>query len=187
MPRPPALGGTSLLVPPPAVGWVDAHAMTGWGGLNNLEAAILDIFRNNVLGDFIETGAFRGGATILMRAMQVVFKEDRRRTFVADSFEGIPKVDLQKFPEDKVHEAAGGSLNRSGLFEQVKDTFYQYNLMDDGVVFLKGWFKDTLPRAPITKLALIRMDGDLYQSTWEALESLYPKLSVGGYVIVDDW
>lgn len=44
-----------------------------------------------------------------------------------------------------------------------------------------------MPNAPIEKLAIIRLDGDLYESTWDALTNLYPKLSIGGYVIIDDW
>jgi hypothetical protein len=55
------------------------------------------------------------------------------------------------------------------------------------VRFLKGWFKDTLPTAPIQKLAVVRLDGDLYESTLDALKYLYPKLSIGGYLIVDDY
>ena len=54
-------------------------------------------------------------------------------------------------------------------------------------VFLKGWFKDTLPNIPTSTLAVIRLDGDLYQSTMESLENLYPKLSIGGYCIIDDY
>jgi O-methyltransferase/demethyldecarbamoylnovobiocin O-methyltransferase/8-demethyl-8-(2,3-dimethoxy-alpha-L-rhamnosyl)tetracenomycin-C 4'-O-methyltransferase len=60
-------------------------------------------------------------------------------------------------------------------------------LLDDQVRFLKGWFKDTLPTAPIEKLSVLRLDGDLYESTMTALESLYPKLSIGGYAIIDDY
>lgn len=62
-----------------------------------------------------------------------------------------------------------------------------YGLLDDQVVFLQGWFKDTLPRAPMDKLALMRLDGYLYESTMEGLEYPYPKLAVGGYVIIDDY
>ena len=53
--------------------------------------------------------------------------------------------------------------------------------------FLKGWFRDTLSKAPIERLAVLRMDGDLYESTLDALTALYPKLSRGGYAIVDDY
>ena len=60
-------------------------------------------------------------------------------------------------------------------------------MLDDQVIFLEGWFKDTLPNAPIEKLSILRLDGDMYGSTIEALEALYPKLSAGGYCIIDGY
>jgi O-methyltransferase len=71
--------------------------------------------------------------------------------------------------------------------EDVKANFAAYGLLDDQVQFLKGWFKDTLPTAPISKLAVVRLDGDLYESTMDGLTCLYPRLSGGGYLIVDDF
>ena len=53
--------------------------------------------------------------------------------------------------------------------------------------FIKGWFRDTLVDPPVKNLAIIRLDGDLYESTIQALNALYDKLSIGGYVIVDDY
>jgi O-methyltransferase len=70
---------------------------------------------------------------------------------------------------------------------QVESHFEKFGLLDDKVCFLKGWFRDTLPNAPIDKLAVLRLDGDLYESTMDALVHLYPKLSIGGYVIIDDY
>ena len=69
----------------------------------------------------------------------------------------------------------------------MEKNFARYGLLDDRVVFLQGWFKDTLPSAPIEKLALLRLDGDMYESTLDALGNLYPKLSPGGYCIIDDF
>ena len=60
-------------------------------------------------------------------------------------------------------------------------------MLDNRVKFLEGWFRDTLPTAPVEKLAVLRLDGDLYESTILALDSLYPKLSPGGFVIIDDY
>lgn len=71
--------------------------------------------------------------------------------------------------------------------ELVKHNFRRYGLLDDQVEFLVGWFKDTLPTAPIDRLAVLRLDGDMYESTRQAIEALYPRLSVGGYCIVDDY
>jgi O-methyltransferase len=71
--------------------------------------------------------------------------------------------------------------------DEVKANFQRYGLLDDQVRFLVGWFRDTLPTAPIERLAIARLDGDMYESTIQALDALYPKLSVGGYLIVDDY
>jgi hypothetical protein len=69
----------------------------------------------------------------------------------------------------------------------VKRNFERYDLLDDQVRFLQGWFSETLPKAPIERLAVLRLDGDLYESTTDALVNLYDRLSPGGYVIVDDF
>ena len=79
------------------------------------------------------------------------------------------------------HVGEGPSL------EDVRDRSKRYGLLDEQVKFLRGWFRDTLPLAPIERLALLRLDGDLYDSTYDALHALYPRLSVGGYAIVDDY
>ena len=71
--------------------------------------------------------------------------------------------------------------------EEVQENFRRYNLLDDQVQFLKGWFCDTLPTAPIEKLAVLRLDGDLYESTMDGLNALYDKVSPGGFIIVDDY
>lgn len=72
-------------------------------------------------------------------------------------------------------------------FEDVCRNFEAYGMLDERVKFLKGWFKDTLPAAPIERLAILRLDGDYYESTWDALSALYDRLSIGGYAIIDDY
>jgi hypothetical protein len=71
--------------------------------------------------------------------------------------------------------------------ELVRGNFQAFGLLDDRVKFVKGWFKDTLPTAPIKRLAVMRLDGDYYESTMDALTALYDKLSPGGYAIIDDY
>lgn len=71
--------------------------------------------------------------------------------------------------------------------EHVKANFERYGLLDDQVRFLTGWFKDTLQDAPIDRISVLRLDGDLYESTIQALDALYPRLSPGGFCIVDDY
>ena len=121
-----------------------------------------------------------------MRAILKAYGVTNRRVWAADSFQGLPYPDVQRYPHD-----ADDPHHRYGVLavslEEVQENFRRYGLLDDQVRFLKGWFRDTLPAAPIKHIAVLRLDGDMYESTWEALTSLYPKLSVGGYAIMDDY
>ncbi len=141
-----------------------------------------------VPGDFMECGSWRGGACILMRAVQnAMGAGTRRRTWVVDSFAGLPQPDRQTGLVDAVLHAF---LQETGSFavslEEVQANFARYGLLDEGVQFLPGWFADTLPGWQ-GQLALLRLDGDWYDSTYTALENLYDKVSWGGFVIIDDY
>ncbi|RPE05944.1 macrocin O-methyltransferase [Chitinophaga lutea] len=166
---------------------VNADSMIGLKRMENIEYCVKEVIRNNVPGDLIETGVWRGGATIFMRAILYAFGVTDRTVWVADSFEGLPKPDEAKYEADKgdIHHIYHKEL--AIPLESVQYNFKKYGLLDNQVKFLKGWFKDTLPTAPIKQLAVARLDGDMYESTIDALNSLYPKLSVGGFLIVDDW
>ena len=164
----------------------NAFTMIGLKRLNNIEFCINSILDDNIEGDLIETGVWRGGATIFMQAMLKLNGVENKKVWVADSFRGLPKPDIKNFSQDKGLNLYKIKLLNVSL-EKVKQNFEKYNLLDENVIFLKGWFKDTLPNAPIEKLSLLRLDGDLYESTIQSLQYLYPKLSVGGYVIIDDY
>jgi O-methyltransferase len=163
-----------------------AHTMIGLKRLDNLRYCIEDVLARGVQGDLIETGVWRGGAVIFMRAILKAHAAKDRIVWVADSFEGLPPPDPQQFPLD-IGDRHHSHKELAVSLEQVKANFARYGLLDDQVGFLKGWFRDTLPNAPIRQLAVLRLDGDMYESTMEALINLYPRLSVGGYVIVDDY
>jgi O-methyltransferase len=161
------------------------YTMVGERRMNNVRACIEDVLRNNVSGDLIETGAWRGGATIFMAALLKAYSVTDRKVWVADSFEGLP------VPKSEGNRWDGWDFSRVDLFkvslEKVKSNFARFGLLNDQVRFLKGWFCDTLPSAPILELAILRLDGDLYSSTMDSLVNLYDKVSDGGYVIVDDY
>jgi O-methyltransferase len=164
----------------------DAETMIGLRRLDNLQACITDVLRCGVPGDLIETGVWRGGATIFMRAVLKAYGDPKRNVWVADSFQGLPKPDEAQYPADR------GDLHwtKEKLavpLEVVKSNFARYGLLDDRVCFLPGWFSETLHRAHIEQLAILRLDGDMYESTIESLRALHPKVSVGGYVIIDDY
>jgi Macrocin-O-methyltransferase (TylF) len=163
-----------------------AYTMIGIKRLDNLRFCMEDVLARDVPGDFIETGVWRGGAVIFMRALLKAQAVTDRTVWVADSFEGLPKPDAAKYPADSgdIHYLIS---DLAVSLEQVQANFQVFSLLDAQVQFLKGWFKDTLPQAPIKKIAVARLDGDIYESTMDALVSIYPKLSVGGYLIVDDY
>ena len=163
-----------------------AFSMIGSVRMQNLRHACETVVIDEVEGDFIETGVWRGGACILMRGILDAYCDDTRRVFVADSFAGLPPPDPENFPADKGdqhHTFTKLQVSRA----DVEDNFRRFGLLDERVVFLEGWFKDTLPDAPIDRLAVLRLDGDMYESTIQALDALYHKVSYGGFVIVDDY
>lgn len=163
-----------------------AETMVGLKRLDNVQSCVTDVLRRGVPGDLVETGVWRGGTTIFMRAILKAYGDTDRTVWVADSFRGLPPPNAERYPAD-----AGLDLSVWDQLaipvEQVKANFERYGLLDDRVRFLVGWFRDTLPTAPIERLAVMRLDGDLYESTMDALSALYPKLSVGGYAIIDDY
>lgn len=164
---------------------VDAETMIGLKRMDNIRACVESVIADGVPGDLIETGAWRGGAAIYMRAILKAHGDADRTVWVADSFQGLPKYDgrYQADAGDQHHTRDELAVS----VEDVEDNFRRYDLLDDQVRFLVGWFKDTLPPAPIERLAVLHLDGDLYSSTMDALEALYDKVSPGGYVIVDDY
>jgi O-methyltransferase len=164
----------------------DGETMIGMHRLNNLQECVTDIIRNDVPGDLIETGIWRGGACIFMRAVLKAYGDESRSVWAADSFVGLPPPNPELYPVDAGDHLFEQPALRVSL-EDVQANFRKYGLLDDRVKFLVGWFSDTLPTAPIDQLAVMRLDGDLYESTMDALHALYPKLSVGGYVIIDDY
>lgn len=163
----------------------EAETMIGLKRLDNLQHCVTDVLRQGVPGDLIETGVWRGGASIFMRAVLEAYGDKDRVVWAADSFQGIPKPDPAAFPADE-GDPWWAWRQIAVPLEEVRANFARYGLLDDRVRFLPGWFRDTLPDAPIERLAVLRLDGDLYESTIVALRALYPKLSLGGYVIVDD-
>jgi hypothetical protein len=163
-----------------------AHSMLSLKRLDNLHECIETILRDGVPGDFIETGVMRGGAVILMRAILKAHGVTDRMVWAADSFEGLPAPDVEKYPDDQGAAWHLRPLTEVGV-EHVKRNFERYGLLDNQLKILRGWFRDTLPTAPVGRLALVRLDGDLYESTMDALVPLYPKLSPGGFLIVDDY
>ena len=162
-----------------------AETMVGRRRLADVRNCVEQVLADGVPGDLVETGVWRGGVTILMRGILAAWDDPDRRVWVADSFEGLP-VPSDDHPADAGHDWSEVAALKVGA-DAVRANFARYDLLDDRVQFLEGWFRDTLPTAPIEQIAVLRLDGDLYESTIDALEALEPKVARGGYVLVDDY
>lgn len=162
-----------------------SHSMIGRKRMDNIEACLDVVRREAIPGDVAETGVWRGGASIFMKGYLDAYGMTDRNVWAADSFEGLPPPTAE---QDKGHDFSATKVPILAVsLEEVMENFRRYGLLDGRVKFLKGWFKDTLPAAPIGKLSLLRLDGDLYESTMDALHALYDKVVPGGFVIVDDY
>ncbi len=170
-------------------GWVKTRAlgmdwprtgltMVGLDRLHDLQSCVESVVRDGIEGDAIEAGTWRGGASILMRATLDSLGADERTLWVADSFQGFPATTEED--DLAVVDFLAVSL------EEVKENFARFGV-GRGVRFLPGFFEETMPGLNDRKWSIIRLDGDSYEATRLTLESLYPRLSVGGYLIVDDY
>jgi O-methyltransferase len=180
----------------PDFAWVDVRAdgrdwpryaqtMVGTKRLDNVQHCVERVLADGVPGDLIETGVWRGGVIILMRAILDAFGDHDRVVFAADSFRGLPEP-ADVYPADaksRLHQAEPLAVSRADVEQNIS----LYGLLDDNVQFLEGWFKDTLPTLAGRKWSVARLDGDMYGSTMDALTNLYPNLSPGGFLIVDDY
>lgn len=161
-----------------------ADTMLGLTRLEHLQRCIEIVLQDGVPGDLIETGVWRGGGCIFMRGVLAAYGVTDRRVYVADSFRGFPAVQAAEDVDDALYRHPSYIAVSA---DTVRDNFRRYGLLDAQVVFLEGWFENTLPSAPIEQLAILRLDGDMYRSTMDSLEALYPRLAPGGFCIVDDY
>lgn len=168
-----------------------ALTMTGLQRLDDLQFRVETVVADEIPGDLIEAGSWRGGSSILMRAVLGSLGADQRTVWVADSFQGFPAHD----PDEAANGYADSLAPYFAAFDflavpvnEVKASFARLGYQD-GVRFVAGFFEDTLPglAGDDHRWSVVRLDGDSYDATMLALRCLYPNLSPGGYVIVDDY
>ncbi len=160
--------------------------MVGLARLDDLQRCVETVVHDGVAGDVIETGSWRGGASMLMRATLDSLGERERTVWVADSFQGFPEVDRDLASGYDLEVDLAGCDFLAVPKEEVRASFARFGL-EEGVTFVPGFFQDTLPALPPRRWAIARLDGDSYDATRLALDVLYPNLAAGGYLVVDDY
>jgi O-methyltransferase len=162
----------------------EAETMVGLKRLENVIDLVNSTLERKISGDIVETGVWRGGVVILIQGMLIANNMDKiKKVYVCDSFEGLPK---QEHPIDKLASMDNSHYLKVSL-ETVRNNFVKYDLLRENVIFVKGWFRDTLPKMEVEQISILRIDADFYDSTMEVLKNLYHKVTPGGYVIVDDY
>lgn len=160
--------------------------MVGKKRLENVRASIETVIRDGIVGDFVETGVWRGGTAIFAKALFKHHGANDRKVWCCDSFEGMPKpsktdVSIADDSDFSDREFLAVSL------EEVQSNFKKFGLLDENVRFIKGLFNESLPKSPISKISILRLDGDLFDSTMDSLRNIYDRAEQSGFIIVDDY
>lgn len=155
------------------------------------------ICNSNVPGDFVECGVWKGGSAGLMGlAMAKYDAHKKRKLHLFDSFEGLPEPSEEDGVDAAIYSGgvSSGKLSsvhqcEAGLDEVQTFLFGKIGLPKSSIIFHQGWFQDTLPKLKEEpkEIALLRLDGDWYESTKVCFDHLYSRLSKGGIVLLDDY
>ena len=157
--------------------------MLGIDRINDLRDCIETVLLEGVEGDLFEAGVWRGGGVILMRAMLAAYSDEERIVWAADSFRGHP-------PPSAKHDI-GFDFHRQPSFraslESVRGNVRRYGLSEDRIRYVDGWFEDTLSALEVHRIGVLQIGVDLFTATTTALGALYPRVSSGGFVLVDGY
>jgi len=174
-------------VPPNAM----ALSMAGKRRLDNFALSVATVINDGIQGHIIETGAWRGGASfVAAKVVELLHESEHRTTFICDSFKGIPKPPADRTYNTEDHNANFPVFSEVSAARVYTDAVH-FGLRTDSIKVVEGYFNESLPAlvasAPNFALSVLRLDGDTYFSTMDALKVLYPRLQAGGIVIVDDF
>ncbi len=166
---------------------LEAVTMVGTKRLENLENCCCAAVQEKIPGDFVETGVWRGGCGILMRGVLAATGDQTRQVWLFDSFEGLPQPDAKNYPHDEGDRLWTFNEYLAVSLEKVKANFERFDLLDQRTQFVAGWFRDTIPKTRLNSISVLRLDGDLYESTRLVLSHLYSRVSSRGFIIIDDY
>ena len=159
--------------------------------LDNVALSAWTVIKETIPGDFVETGVWRGGCSMISKAVALISNQTQcHANWLFDSFQGLPSMtenDLGIEPKMSRKMDPPGSYNNVNLDHVVHN--FRTMLNDDlnATYFVKGWFNSTVSTSLVNKISILRLDGDLYSSTMEVLDAFYPRVVSRGFVIIDDY
>ncbi len=168
------------------------YTLGGWKALDNAFNVIARIEKQNIPGVIVECGVAQGGTAAMMALASRTLGDENRDFWFFDSYEGLPEPTDEDYQNGEAGDYVGVLVEGSclGTIEQVSELFFdKLNLPKDKINLVKGWFQDTVPstKDKVGEIAVLRLDGDWYESTKIPLENFYPYISPGGCVIIDDY
>ena len=155
-----------------------------------LYKAIQYITKGDILGDIVECGVWRGGSAMLAALTLIQNNQTHRKIYLYDTYEGMPEptdkdIDLHGVPYRLLWKKEKELLTVS--LDEVKNNMLSTGYPKENIIFVKGMVEKTIPRTLPNKIALLRLDTDLYESTYHELIHLYPKVTTKGVIIIDDY
>ena len=177
------------------INFVRPYTMTSVERLKSLSDAVNYVVENNIEGDFVECGTWKGGSVMCMQKKLMRLNQNDRKFWVFDTYEGMPEPDdvdknFNKTAAQQLLDAEEKDNSLTWAYSNYEET--TGNILSTGypaekINFVKGLVEDTIPETQIESIALLRLDTDWYSSTKFELENLYPKLVKGGVLIIDDY
>jgi len=174
--------------------FVRPFTMTSKERVYALRESVEYVLRNGIAGDIVECGVWKGGSMMAV-ARTLMASNARRRLYLFDTFEGMsqPTDADRSFRGDLAvdllqrADRASSPIWACGAIEEVKANLRRTGYDESELIFVRGKVEDTIPSQAPAQIALLRLDTDWYESTYHELVHLYPRLSVGGVLIVDDY
>jgi O-methyltransferase len=149
--------------------------------LRMLDQLVRQIDGQGVLGDVVECGTYNGGSAAVL-ARVACRSPLNRHIWLLDSFAGMPPAGSRDGPA-----AAAYAGLCCGSLESVRTVLRKVSVPDHAVTAVPGWFQDTLPKFPVSKIALLHIDADWYDSVFICLDQLFDRVSPGGFIVLDDF
>jgi len=178
------------------INFVKDYTMTSVERLVTLSRSIEFLIENNIEGDIVECGVWRGGSMMLVANKLLELKSIDKKIYLFDTFEGMSEPGDKDVAWDKISaEEKLYNAEKYGernvwcysTLEEVKNNLNKTAYPENEILYVQGKVEDTLPHSAINKISLLRLDTDWYESTKHELECLYDKLEVGGILIIDDY